>query len=164
MRGVMVVALCMAVGPWCAIVRAQERLTQLSLTEAVSLAAQGNPTLRAKQFEYQSVADTEITAGLRPHPTANFLDEQFAGDSTGSQATYTVSVGQPIELCGKRQRRVESARAATRVTGYELDDVRRQIVFIVKKSFTDALVARDTLALAEDNLRTLDELERIQRV
>ena len=33
----------------------------------------------------------------------------------------------------------------------------------MKKSFTDILVARDTLALAEGNLKTLDELERIQR-
>jgi outer membrane protein, heavy metal efflux system len=143
---------------------AQERLTQLSLDEAVSLAARANPTIRAKEFEYQSVAANEITASLRPNPTATFLAEQFAGASTASQTQYTVTVGQPIELGGKRLRRVESARAATRVTGYELEDVRRQIVFLVKKSFTDALVARDTLALAEDNLRTLDELERIQRV
>src|SRR5216684_2109564 len=68
------------------------------------------------------------------------------------------------DLGGKRQRRIESARAATRVTGHELDDVRRQIGFQVKKAFTDALVAREGLGLAEQNLQTLDELQRIQRV
>jgi outer membrane protein, heavy metal efflux system len=164
MKGVLAVVACLAVNACCAPLSAQERMTQLSLTEAVSLASRANPTIRAKEFEYQSVAANEITAGLRPNPTANFLAEQFAGASTASQTQYTVSLGQPIELGGKRQRRVESARAATRVTGYELEDVRRQIVFLVKKSFTDAQVARDTLALAEANLRTLDELERIQRV
>jgi outer membrane protein TolC len=58
---------------------------------------------------------------------------------------------------------VDSARAATRVTGYELADLQRQTVFQVKRSFTDILMARDTLALAEENLKTLDELERVQR-
>ena len=142
---------------------AQERLTRLSLDEAVSLALRENPTVRAKEFERQSVGANEITAGLRPNPTASFLAEQFGGGSSASQSQYTLSLGQPIELGGKRRRRVESARAATRVTGYELADLRRQTVLQVKKSFTDILVARDTLAVAEENLKTLDELERIQR-
>ncbi len=144
-------------------VAAQAPLTRLSLDDAVSLAAHANPTIRAKQFEYQAVTANEITAGLRPNPTANFLAEQFGGASDASQTQYTFSVGQPIELGGKRQRRIDSARAATRVTGHELDDVRRQIIFQVKKSFTDALAGREGLALAEQNLQALDELERIQR-
>ena len=142
---------------------AQERITRLSLNDAVNLAARENPTVRAKEFERQAVTANEITAGLRPNPTANFLAEQFLGASDASQTQYTLSIGQPIELGAKRQRRVESARAATRVTGYELEDVRRQIVFQVKKTFADALVAGETLALAEQNLKTLDDLERIQR-
>jgi outer membrane protein TolC len=76
----------------------QEHISRLSLDEAVRLATQANPTLRAKQFEYQGVAAGEITAGLRPNPTANFLAEQFAGASDASQTQYTFSVGQPIEL------------------------------------------------------------------
>jgi outer membrane protein, heavy metal efflux system len=129
----------------------------------VSLATRANPTIRAKEFEHQAVTANEITAGLRPNPTANFLAEQFGGASDASQTQYTLSVGQPIELGGKRQRRIDSARAATRVTGHELDDVRRQIIFQVKKSFTDALAARESLTLAEQNLQALDELEKIQR-
>jgi len=142
---------------------AQGPLTRLSLEEAVGLAAQANPTVRAKEFERQAVAAGEITAKLRPNPTATFLAEQFGGASDASQTQYTFSVGQPLELGGKRQRRIDSARAATRVTGYELDDVRRQIIFQVKKSFTDALAGRESVALAEQNLQALDDLERIQR-
>ncbi len=144
-------------------VAAQAPLTRLSLDDAVSLATRANPTIRAKEFEHQAVTANEITAGLRPNPTANFLAEQFGGASDASQTQYTLSVGQPVELGGKRQRRIDSARAATRVTGHELDDVRRQIIFQVKKSFTDALAARESLTLAEQNLQALDELERIQR-
>jgi hypothetical protein len=49
-------------------------------------------------------------------------------------------MGQPIELGGKRQRRLDSARVAMRVTGYEVEGVRRQMIFQVKKAFTDALI------------------------
>ena len=161
-RGMLPVALglLIAVAP----AAAQERLTRLTLEEAVDLATRANPTVRAKQFEHQAVGANEITAGLRPNPTASFLAEQFGGASSASQTQYTFTVGQPIELGGKRQRRIESARAATRVTGHELEDVRRQIGFQVKKAFTDALVALEGLGLAEQNLQTLDELQRIQRV
>ena len=144
-------------------VGAQAPLARLTLDEAVSLAGRANPTIRAKEFEQRAVTAGEITAALRPNPTANFLAEQFGGASDASQVQYTINVGQPIELGGKRQRRIDSARAATRVTGHELDDVRRQIIFLVKKSFGDALAGRESLSLAEQNLQSLDELERIQR-
>src|ERR1700737_1079501 len=159
-----------AVGAVCVVtltasgtVGAQAPLTRLTLDDAVSLAGRTNPTIRAKEYEQRAVNAGEITAGLRPNPTANFLAEQFGGASDASQVQYTFSVGQPIELGGKRQRRLESARAATRVTGHELDDVRRQIIFLVKKSFGDALAGRESLGLAEQNLQSLAALERIQR-
>jgi cobalt-zinc-cadmium efflux system outer membrane protein len=149
---------------------AQGPLTRLSLDEAVSLAARANPTVRAKGFEYQAVGAGEITAGLRPNPTLGLGAEQFtpggpkAGGDTYSIAQYTLSLGQTIELGGKRGRRIDSARAATQASGYELADVRRQVLYQVKKSFSDAQTARDSLALAEQNLASLDEVERIQRV
>ena len=138
-------------------------LSSLTLAEALSLASTANPTVRAKEFEVQSVGANEITAALRPNPTANFLAEQF-GSGNVAVTQYTFSVGQPIELGGKRQRRIDSAKAATKVTGFELADLKRQIAFQVQKTFTDILVARDSVALAEQNLATLDDLERIQRI
>ena len=141
---------------------AQAALGRLTLEDAVALAARANPVLRAKQFELQAVGANEITAGLRPNPTATYLAEQFGGGSA-ALVQHTFSIGQPIELGGKRQRRLENARAATRVSGHEFEDVRRQVVFQVKKAFTDALVARQELGLVEENVRSLDDLERIQR-
>ena len=167
-----VVALSLGIALWGITVGAegQERLTRLSLDEAVNLAARENATLRAKEFERQAVSANEITAGLRPNPTLALGAEQFtpggpkAGGDVLALTQYTVSVGQTIELGGKRDRRLGSARAATRVTAYELEDVRRQVLYQVKKSFTDGQTARDSLALAEQNLASLDEVERIQRV
>jgi cobalt-zinc-cadmium efflux system outer membrane protein len=142
---------------------AQERLDRLTLEDAVATATRHNATLRAKEAELQAVRANEITAALRPNPTASYSAEQFGGGST-AVPQHTVILGQPIETGGKRQRRVESARAATRTTGHELNDVRRLVIAQVRSAFSGVLVAQATLALAEQNLKTLDEIERLQRV
>ena len=138
---------------------AQERATRLTLDDALRLAERENPTLRAKRFELDVTRAGEITAGLRPNPSASYTAEKFGATAQ----EYTVTVGQTIELGGKRARRLDSARAATRVTRFEVDDIRRQVFAQVKKTFTDVLVARATLVLAEQTLKTLDDVERIQR-
>jgi outer membrane protein, heavy metal efflux system len=141
----------------------QPALSRVGLDDVLQLALHQNPTLRAQQFALESTKAGEITAGLRPNPTMNFLAEQFGGGSA-SQIQYTVNVGQPIELGGKRQRRIDSARAATRVAGYQLEDLRRQTILQVKTAFAGALIAREQVALAEENLKTLDDTERLQRL
>ena len=143
---------------------AQEPLRRLSLDEALALALERNPTVQAKAAELRSVRANEITAGLRPNPTMSFLVEQLRPGQAQQDGQYTVNVGQPIELGGKRLRRVDAARAATRVTAYQLEDVRRLTVLQVRAAFAAALVAREQLALAEDNLKALDETERLQRL
>ena len=140
---------------------AQVPLARLTVDEAVAAALQHNPSLRAKTLELGSTQANEITAGLRPNPVASYLAEQLGNRNVDSQ--QTVTLGQPIETGGKRRRRLESARAATAVTTEEIADARRQVILLVRKAFTDALVARATIELAEDNLKTLDEVERLQR-
>jgi outer membrane protein, heavy metal efflux system len=160
---IIAVTCCLALVGTPARASAQQPVASLTLAEAVGLASTANPTVRAKEFEVQAVGANEITAALRPNPATFFLAEQF-GSGSAHQTQYTLNVGQTIELGGKRQRRVDSAKAATKVTGFELVDLKRQVIFQVKKSFTDILVAREALALAEQNLVTLDNLEKLQRI
>src|SRR2546427_7026672 len=105
---IVIAVCCLALFGAGAAVHAQERLSTLTLEQALRLASETNPNVRAKEFELKAVGANEITAGLRPNPTANFLAEQFGGGSV-SQTQYTISIGQPIELGGKRQRRIDSA-------------------------------------------------------
>jgi outer membrane protein, heavy metal efflux system len=156
---ILVVAVILVSAP---LAQAQTPVTRLSLEQAVALALRESPTVRAKQHEYRATQAQEITAGLRPNPTTSYTGDQLGSSSVEPQHFFALE--QPIELGGKRGRRLDAARAASRVSAAELDDVRRQTVAQVKKAFTDALVAGATLALAGDNLRTLDELERLQRI
>ena len=155
--GVCCVALLLLGGRVCA----QERATRLTLDEAVGLALRENPTLRAKGYELEATRANEITAGLIPNPTAAFTSEKYGGTTFIEQ---TLTVGQTLETGGKRRRRLDSARAASRVSEYEVADVRRLVVFQVKKSFTDALTALAALQLAAQNLKALVDLERLQRL
>jgi outer membrane protein, heavy metal efflux system len=139
-------------------------ITPLTRDDAVRLALTENPMVRAKRFELESIRANEITAGLRPNPTGTYLAEQFGSQGNTASTQYTLALAQTIETGGKRQRRLDSARAATRVSGHELRDIERQVLFQTNKSFTDVLVAQATLTLAEENLKTLDEFERLQRL
>lgn len=160
MRRIVVLVVSFTVGlPACA--AAQAPATQVTLDNALQLALQQNATLRAKGFELQSVKANEITAGLRPNPTMNFIVEQL--NLPGTTPQYTVNIGQPIELGGKRRRRIQAAEATTEVTSWQLEDVRRQTILLVKTSFANALIAREGLALAEQNIKILDDTERLQR-
>lgn len=141
--------------------RAQPPVTRLTLDEAIAMAIRENPTLRAKELELRSVQANEVTAALRPNPTASYNADQLGG--TTAEPQHTVAIGQLIETGGKRQRRIDSARAASRVTGFELADVRRQTVYQVRKAFTDIQIGQASLALADQNLKSLDDVERIQR-
>ncbi|HMH54358.1 MAG TPA: TolC family protein [Candidatus Acidoferrum sp.] len=154
-------ALASAMGALAPPAGAQTPVPRVTIDDAVALALRENRSLRAKQFEHQATRAGEITAGLRPNPVGTYSADHLGARNVDRE--YAVSVGQPIELGGKRERRLDSARAATRVSELELADVQRQIVAQVKRTFADALVARATQALAQDNLRALDDIERIQR-
>src|SRR5215813_1670855 len=140
-------------------VASQQPLDRVAVDDALRIALQQNPTVRAQQAALTSTKAGEVSAALRPNPSMNFLAEQFRPGQSQQDTQYTVNVGQPIELGGKRGRRLDSARAATQVAGYQLEDVRRQITLQVKSAF-----AREQLALAQVNVKTLDDTERIQRL
>ena len=143
---------------------AQQQLDRVSVDEALQLALRQSPTVRAQQAALASTKAGETTAALRPNPSMNFLAEQFKPGGSQQDTQYTVNVGQPFELGGKRGRRIDSARAATQVASYQLEDIRRQITLQVRSAFAGALIAREQLALAQENVKTLDDTERIQRL
>jgi outer membrane protein, heavy metal efflux system len=157
-RLVIILSLCVVPA---ADLAAQTVPPSVTLDEVVALAVRENRTLRAKQFEHRATRANEITAGLRPNPVATYSNQYLGAQNVDVE--HAIALGQPIELGAKRQRRLDSARAATRVSELELADARRQLVALVKRTFTDILVGQAALDLAREGLRALDEVERIQR-
>lgn len=133
----------------------------LTLEEALMLARSDGPLLRAKGYDVAATRAGEVTAGLIPNPQ---LAPTLGNLGTRSPTQYSAVLSQTIELGGKRQRRLASARAGTRTATYELEDLRRQVDLQVQQAFLGVLVAQASLTLAQDHLQGLDQVERLQRL
>jgi len=132
---------------------AAAEIRSLTAEQAVELALQRNLTLRAQSLSIASGKANEVTAGLRPNPVFVSASQDF-----------TAGVSQLFERGDKRQRRIDSARLSTEIAASDFTDVRRDLVFSVRKTFTDALLAKSNLELAQDNLKNFQEVEAINRI
>jgi cobalt-zinc-cadmium efflux system outer membrane protein len=139
---------------------AEAPLQRLSLKEALALLAE-NSALRGKAFELKAKEAQIVTAGLRPNPTLSYSPNQVV---PFRDIDNTVAIGQTFETAGKRELRVDSAQRDALVSGLQVRDFERQLSYQVKSAFVAAQVAVANLRLAETNLATLDEVDRILKL
>lgn len=125
----------------------------LAMDQAVDLAIQRNPSFRAQALSITSAEAGEVTAALRPNP--GFVS---------SPQDYTLGLYWPFERGGKRDRRIDTAKLSTGIATSDLSDARRSLVFSVRKTFTDALLAKSNLSLAQENLKNFQEVEDLNRI
>jgi cobalt-zinc-cadmium efflux system outer membrane protein len=88
-------------------------------------------------------------AGLRPNPTLEV--EQTTGRLTGSAGESETSVGValPLELGGKRRRRIELAQAELEAVEAEVAERERRLTIEVLAVYADALAALRELEITE---------------
>src|SRR5574337_1652005 len=132
---------------------AAAEIRNLTLEQAVELALQRNPTLRAQSQGVVSARANEVTAGLLPNPVF-----------VSSSQDFTAGVSQLFERGSKRGRRIDSAKLSTEITASDFSEARRGLVFSVRKTFTDALLARSNLELAQQNLKNFQEEEGLNTI
>mgnify|MGYP001770864008 CR=1 FL=1 len=116
-------------------------LIKLSLTSSRELAAARLDIDRARARLRQ--------AGLRPNPTIDF--EQTTGRLSGSPGERSTSIGValPLEIGGRRQRRIELAQAELAAAEAEFADRQRRLGGEVLALFTEALAALRELETTE---------------
>ena len=149
----------------CIGARAENAMPRLTLEKAIELALSDNYTLQAKQNELKSVRAGEITAGLSPNPQAGYTATNLGGrrgEFGRTDNDYTLQA--TVETAGKRERRIDFAKAGSRVTGSELDDVQRTVRLQVKTAFIGVLAGKAKFDLAKTNLKNLNEVEALQKL
>jgi cobalt-zinc-cadmium efflux system outer membrane protein len=137
----------------------------LTLDQALKEAIDKNLNLMAERFNV-SIADARILqAGLRPNPVLaygqdyqNVFGTGITNDNNGGPSEWNVRVDFPIERGKKREARVELAKAQKSVTELQLLNTIRQLILDVDSAFVDAQSARDSLALARENLKSLQDV------
>ncbi len=141
----------------------QEPTGSLTLSQALSLALMKNPELRAFSLEVRAAEARALQAGLFPNPEFGYEIENFGGSRefrSLDAAEKTISLGQLIELGGKRSKRRRLASLERDLTGWDHEARRRQVFTEVAQSFAHVLAAQQRVALGEELVRLAEEVNR----
>jgi cobalt-zinc-cadmium efflux system outer membrane protein len=140
----------------------------MTVEGAVAEAVQNNLALLSERANL-SIADAGlITARLRPNPvlsgSAESLDLLGTGFDETNQAgppQFAVRVDVPFERGNKRDLRLDLAAQKKQVAEAGFADSMRRLKLDVSLAAIDILEAKAKLLLAEDNLRALEQLVRL---
>ncbi len=126
----------------------------ITMQQAVEQALAHNPVLLSAQQNLLSMKGQEVEAGLRANPDLGVTgsDITLPANNPASPYFYSASVTRLFERGQKRRWRLDSARATTAQTEAQYHDQIRQTTLQVRQSFTNLLLAKATLKLAQDNL------------
>lgn len=128
----------------------------VTLRDALALAVLQNPELRTYPYDLRAAEARVLQAGLRPNPELEIEVEEFAGSGERrgfDVAETTVQVGQPIELGGKRDKRVRLASLDKELVQWDYESARLDVMRDAGQAFAAVLAVQDRVALAE---RVLD--------
>jgi len=170
------IALDPATSPNQAVIPASQPAGRLSLQTATDFLIKNNLSVIAARYNVDILRAQRIAAGLRPNPTMTFSATQFAiprlfhlpsdaiktnNENGAANTTYTVEVDRLIERGSKRELRSEQADFNTRVGEAQVQDALRQQLFQLRQGFFTAVLARENLRVAQENLDHFDRTESL---
>lgn len=139
----------------------------ISLRQALSLALMKNPRLAVFSWKVRAREARILQAGLLPNPELTIAVENFAGSGAFrgfAGAETTISLGQLIELGGKRRLRQRLAALDRDLAGWKYESERLQVYGTVASAFVSILAAQERVALAEELIRIDEEaIETVAR-
>jgi cobalt-zinc-cadmium efflux system outer membrane protein len=126
----------------------------ITMQQAVDMALAHNPVLLSAQQNLLSMKGQEVEAGLRQNPDFAFSGENVTIPTTNPAGPYfySASLSRLFERGQKRRWRLDGARATTAQTEAQYHDQIRQTTLQVRQNFTNLVLAKATLKLAQDNL------------
>src|SRR5262245_37089626 len=149
-------------GAVCWTLRAQAPAT-IDVDQAIREAIANNLELAASRYNISVAEARQITAKLRPNPvatvSADHLDLLGTGYNTinnGGPNEYAYRTDFVLERGGKRAARMDLAANEKTLAELGFRDGIRRLIFDVESAFVDVSLAKENLALAQDNLRSLN--------
>ncbi len=162
---VAIAALVFTLGTVCA----AQAPAHITLDQAIDLAVQHSPALKAARTQIPQSQAQEVTANLRPNPTLGwdsqfipiFQPSVFSTETLNTIQQFDVGLGYLFERGGKRQHRLLAAQDQTAVTRAQVDDTQRGLVFNVGQQFIAALLAESSLQFAQNALNSFQQTVQI---
>jgi cobalt-zinc-cadmium efflux system outer membrane protein len=150
------------------------QVASLSIDDAVRVALERNQTLRAQRLIIEAAKADAVTAGLKPNFNLSFgtsglsvfSPRQFTYSTVATDVTYDAGLSYTFERGGKRAKRITLAEDAIDMAGRSVVDAERQVRFQTEQAFISVLLAKATLDVARQDLKTFSDFVDIneQRV
>ena len=145
---------------------------QLTLNRAEEILLQNNLTVTAARYGVEVARAQRLIASLRPNPTVTFGSEQFdighpfhnvfsTDSNTAANRVYTYRFDQILERGDKRRLRTEAAGFQLLAAEAQVLDATRQQMFQLKQAFYTAVLARENLRVADENLYLINNTEQL---
>ena len=146
-------------------------VTRVSMNDAVRLTLERNQTLRGQRLTIDESKADETTAALKPNLGFEFdttgytlfSPRQSNSNCLRNDVSYNTSLSYTFERGGKRQKRTTVAEDTTEVTRRNVIDLERQLRFQAEQAFVNALLAKSTLELAQENLQSFSQVVELNR-
>ncbi len=142
----------------------------ITIEQAIQEALANNANLLAERLNVPLATARLVTARLRPNPVltldGDYLDilgTGFSPANNAGPAEGSARVDFVFEGPGKRAGRVAVAELSRSVAELNLQNAMRTLILDVQNAFVDVLLAKDTLALAEANQKTLESVVEANR-
>ncbi len=157
------VAACLLASLWA---HAQSAgASAVTLDQAIKEALQKNLSLLAERFNIPIAEARIITARLRPNPVltvdGDYLDilgTGFSPSNGAGPAEAAIRTDFVLEGARKREKRIAVAELSKSVAQLGIANTVRGITLDVQSAFVDLLNAKGSLALAQENLRSLNAI------
>jgi cobalt-zinc-cadmium efflux system outer membrane protein len=131
----------------------------LSLQQAVDKALEARASLKAEAERVTIAEGVKQQAGALPNPEFQFQTENLRpGQHYGTDVDTLAYVIQPLDVLGKRGRRVDAAAQGVARTQAEYDQARWQMVRDVKLAYWDARGAQEARDLMKATVATFQQL------
>jgi cobalt-zinc-cadmium efflux system outer membrane protein len=126
-----------------------------TINELIELAIEENPSVPSA-ISSVDIAKGELRAAKAyPNPEVEFsLDRGKSREDNSSEAEYGIAVIQPIEWPLKRLYRRKAAEEEVKVTEFEKEAVRVELIFTTKQLYYATLLAKKDVEIARQNLDT----------
>ena len=109
-----------------------------TLTDLVAHAMENNPEIRLAMTRVDSARAEGRIARALPNPTV----------AAAPNAPYQYSASLPLDLGPQRVHRTGASRNGSRAAEFDLDDLRRQVAFAVRRAYYDLLLIQAQLEVA----------------
>ncbi len=142
-----------------------------SLESVLNLALTNNPTVASAEGTIEQTRGHQVAAYTYLNPSVsahsgrgNIRDMgQFDAAARQSLTEFNLTVGQPIEWPSKRAARQRATEAGVASASAGLAETRLNLVADVKVAFYDLLLAQRALTLAQQNLATVEDVDKAVR-